>query len=287
MSNVHCFLRGFPHLMGKHRVKCKILRPCLLQWDSTWIVSCIPFMSHFNVQVGERATGYGVSLLNSLFGTASKAALLQVNVQTSANHFQTPLSTNSHTQANTCISWNRRQVLAGTMVLLMGRIEDLVKARPRKQESSETFFPQRKRDVLVSWFLTILVLALLCSFNDINPVISMWPWPGCIFEIVTDFLWFFDIYDRAAFEFSSWLIDWLIDNCWSSNAPSLREKKMVWDLCPNFLDFLPSLATHCPLPTGYFPVHTSTEPNTTRAVSFITEKQLWKSVQWHWCDMWL
>jgi len=27
--------------------------------------------------VGERATGYGVSLLNSLFGTASKAALLQ------------------------------------------------------------------------------------------------------------------------------------------------------------------------------------------------------------------
>lgn len=150
MSNVHCFLRGFPHLMGKHRVKCKILQPCLLQWDSTWIVSCIPFMSHFNVQVGERATGYGVSLLNSLFGTASKAALLQVNVQTSANHFQTPLSTNSHTQANTCISWNRRQVLAGTMVLLMGRIEDLVKARPRKQESSETFFPQRKRDVLVS-----------------------------------------------------------------------------------------------------------------------------------------
>jgi len=28
-------------------------------------------------KVGERATGYGVSLLNSLFGTASKAALLQ------------------------------------------------------------------------------------------------------------------------------------------------------------------------------------------------------------------
>jgi len=27
--------------------------------------------------VGERATGFGVSLLNSLFGTASKAALLQ------------------------------------------------------------------------------------------------------------------------------------------------------------------------------------------------------------------
>ena len=35
--------------------------------------------SNMNVQVGERATGYGVSLLNSLFGTASKAALLQVN----------------------------------------------------------------------------------------------------------------------------------------------------------------------------------------------------------------
>ena len=36
-------------------------------------------------QVGERATGFGVSLLNSLFGTASKAALLQVSVQTIFN----------------------------------------------------------------------------------------------------------------------------------------------------------------------------------------------------------
>ena len=37
-------------------------------------------------KVGERATGYGVSLLNSLFGTASKAALLQVVFQTKSNH---------------------------------------------------------------------------------------------------------------------------------------------------------------------------------------------------------
>ena len=35
-------------------------------------------------KVGERATGYGVSLLNSLFGTASKAALLQVSFRPKA-----------------------------------------------------------------------------------------------------------------------------------------------------------------------------------------------------------
>ena len=45
-------------------------------------------------QVGERATGYGVSLLNSLFGTASKAALLQVHyVQTIFNeHYPLTIS---------------------------------------------------------------------------------------------------------------------------------------------------------------------------------------------------
>ena len=43
-----------------------------------WIQNFENHTSHDVKQVGERATGYGVSLLNSLFGTASKAALLQV-----------------------------------------------------------------------------------------------------------------------------------------------------------------------------------------------------------------
>ena len=43
-----------------------------------WIQNFENHSCHDVKQVGERATGYGVSLLNSLFGTASKAALLQV-----------------------------------------------------------------------------------------------------------------------------------------------------------------------------------------------------------------
>ena len=45
-------------------------------------VFLLAFLHLFTImisKVGERATGYGVSLLNSLFGTASKAALLQVS----------------------------------------------------------------------------------------------------------------------------------------------------------------------------------------------------------------
>ena len=60
-------------------------------WTGVWMhidmaapsaVSIAVFLHLFTImisKVGERATGYGVSLLNSLFGTASKAALLQVS----------------------------------------------------------------------------------------------------------------------------------------------------------------------------------------------------------------
>merc|ERR1712107_568178 len=72
-------------------------------WSGVWmhVDMAAPAM------VGERATGYGVSLLNSLFGTASKAALLQATSPGRENG------------------------------VVDGKKEDLVKGTARKQELSE------------------------------------------------------------------------------------------------------------------------------------------------------